>query len=307
MRVVFMGTPEFAVPSLRALASAHDVVAVYTQPDRPRGRGRQPRPSPVKSVAEESGIAVEQPATLRDAEVIARLSGYAPDVICVAAYGLILPSEVLAVPPLGCLNVHASLLPKYRGAAPVHRAILRGDEETGVSIMRVEEGLDTGPYAAVRTVRVGDKNVPTLTAELAEMGAEALLDTLEKLEAGTVVWTPQDESEATYAPKVSAHDVALEPSLPVQEALRRIRASTPSARTRVCLGDREVEVLDAHPSPTFLAAGEVQVVPEGLLLGFADGTLGVSQCKPAGRPAMEGCAFARGARLDCDVPWSGAL
>jgi len=307
MRVVFMGTPEFAVPSLRALASAHDVVAAYTQPDRPRGRGRQPRPSPVKVVAEDLGIAVEQPATLRDPGVIARLTGYAPDVICVAAYGLILPSEVLALPRLGCLNVHASLLPKHRGAAPVHRAILEGDEETGVSIMRVEAGLDTGPYASVRTVRVGDKDVVCLTAELADAGANALLETLEKLDAGTVVWTPQDESEATYAAKVGPQDVALDPSLPVQEALRRIRASTPSARTRVRLGDREVEVLDARPSPTFLAAGEVQVAPDALLLGFADGTLSVSQCKPAGRPAMEGCAFMRGARLDSDVRWTDAL
>ncbi len=165
-----MGTPDFALPSLRTLFDDHDVVAVYTRPDAVSGRGTITRPSPVKRAATELGLTVEQPASLRDPATQRALAAYAPDVCVVAAYGLILPPDVLAIPHQGCVNVHASLLPRWRGAAPVQRAILAGDAVTGVSIMRMEEGLDSGPYCVVETVEVGEKNADEVTRELATRG-----------------------------------------------------------------------------------------------------------------------------------------
>src|SRR5574340_759199 len=174
MRVVFMGTPAFAVPSLKALLAHHDVALVVTRPDGPAGRGHTLRPTAVKSAALEAGIDVFQPAKL-DAEARERIAAARPDVICVAAFGALLPSEVLAIPPCGCINVHASLLPRYRGAAPIQRSILAGDAETGVSIMRMEQGLDTGPYATRCTVAIGQRYAAEGEEELAVKGAEALL------------------------------------------------------------------------------------------------------------------------------------
>jgi len=306
MRVVFMGTPEFAVPSLRAVASAHEVVAVYTQPDRPRGRGREPRPSPVKVTAHELGLPVEQPSTLKDADIVDRMRSYAPDIICVAAYGLVLPPDVLAIPPHGCVNVHASLLPRHRGAAPVHRAILAGDEMTGVTIMRMEAGLDTGPYAAVRTVPVNAKNVTGLTEELAQAGAEALLESLDAIEKGFVEWTEQDDALATYAEKVTAEDVALDPGLTVEEALRRVRASSPSARARISVAGRTLDVLQAAAHEDYVAPGEVSADKDTLAIGVADGAIALGQVRPAGKPAMDGAAFARGAHLGPNPRWTAA-
>ena len=193
MRIVFMGTPDFAASVLSELASQHEVVAVYTRPDAVRGRGKQLVPSPVKVEACERGIPVFTPKTLRDADEQQALAALEPDVICVAAYGMLLPAEVLSIPEHGCLNVHASLLPRWRGAAPIERAILSGDEEVGVCIMRMEEGLDTGDYCVCRSLEVGDKDVALLTDLLADLGAHALLTALTQLEAGCIRWTRQDE------------------------------------------------------------------------------------------------------------------
>ena len=184
MRVVFMGTPEFAATILDDLVQHHDVVAVYTRPDAVRGRGKRLEPSPVKVVAERHGLAVLTPRTLRDEEAQRELAAFRPDVICVAAYGAILPKAVLDIPTHGCLNVHASLLPRWRGAAPIERAILAGDEEAGVCIMRMEEGLDTGAYCVCRTAVVGRKNAAALTDELANLGSHALLTALVHVEEG---------------------------------------------------------------------------------------------------------------------------
>ena len=203
MRIVFMGTPDFAASVLSELASQHEVVAVYTRPDAVRGRGKQLVPSPVKVEACERGIPVFTPKTLRDADEQQALAALEPDVICVAAYGMLLPAEVLSTPEHGCLNVHASLLPRWRGAAPIERAILSGDEETGVCIMRMEEGLDTGDYCVCRSLEVGDKDVALLTDLLADLGAHALLTALTQLEAGCIRWTRQDEEHVTYAEKNS--------------------------------------------------------------------------------------------------------
>lgn len=306
MRVVFMGSPEFAVPSLRELAARHQVVGVYTQPDRPRRRGREPLPTPVKSAALELGLHVFQPGTLRDPEALAGLASLVPDVVCVAAYGLILPPAVLDVPRFGCVNVHASLLPRHRGAAPVHRAILEGDEVTGVSIMRMEQGLDTGPVARTVVRLVDDLDVETLTALLAEDGATALLGVLDEIEHDTVSWVPQDDSEATYAAKVTDADVALDPSLTVSESLRRVRASGPSARSKVRVEGRLLDVLQASPASVDLAPGAARAEADGLLLGVADGSVLLEAVRPEGRSSMTGASFACGARLDADCRWSPA-
>jgi methionyl-tRNA formyltransferase len=302
VRVVFMGTPAFAVPSLSALLGRHDVAVVYTRPDRPTGRGRRPANPPVKEVALEAGVPVEQPATLREPGAADRLAGYRPDVVVVAAYGAILPPEFLAVPRLGCVNVHASLLPRWRGAAPVQRAILAGDDTSGVSIMRMEEGLDTGPWAIQMATAVDDHSAAALTGELAVLGADALMLALDALEEGTLVWTPQDESRATYASKVTSADVALSPGLCVQDALRRVRASGPSAPCRVQVGGRVLVVTAAEEASDALAQGTASSERD-LVLGFADGAIRLLEVVPEGRPKMQGAAFARGARLG-DCTWS---
>ncbi len=306
MRVVFMGTPSFAVPALHALADAHHVACVYTQPDRPSGRGRTPRPSPVKEAALERGLEVRQPVTLRDAAEHAHLRSLESDVVCVAAYGLILPPEVLEVPPYGCLNIHASLLPRYRGAAPVHRAILDGEKVSGVSIMRMEEGLDTGPYALQVPVALDDLGVEKATALLAEQGATALLHVLDGLLTSTVEWTDQDDSRATYAAKITRCDVALHPGLTVEEALRRLRASSRSAPSRACVDGTSMTIVSARRATRNPGPGQVGVDKDALVLGFADGGIVLDEVRPEGRSCMDGSCFARGARLGSGASWEPA-
>ena len=241
-------------------------------------------PSPVKEVAVELSIPVHQPASLRDPDVIETLKSYSPDVICVAAYGAILPAEVLEIPEYGCVNVHASLLPKHRGAAPIHRAVLAGDEFVGVVTMQMEEGLDTGPYASQRSVAVENHTVDELTAILGDLGAEALIETLDSIASGDVQWTVQDDAAATYAEKISASDVALLPGLTVVQALRRVKASTPSAKATVWLGDRSVQVLSASVSDAVLRAGEVSADTDTVymtrIIDFQD-MIGRTQPDPA--------------------------
>lgn len=302
MRVVFMGTPAFAVPSLEALVSRHDVVLAVTRPDRASGRGNQLRPCEVKCAALEAGVPVLQPSTLRG-EATEQIAELRPDVICVAAFGMLLPSELLAVPTHGCINVHASLLPKYRGAAPVQRSVLAGDRETGVSIMLMEEGLDTGPYALQRTVPIGERYSDEVEADLARVGAEALLEVLDALGAGTVTWHEQDDAMATYAAKITKDDVALLPELTVAEAFARVRAATRRAPARACVGDREVTVVRAHLEAVDAPPGAV-CVSEGVPhLGFADGSLGLDVVRPAGKGDMPGIDWVRGARLPEDACW----
>ncbi len=303
MRVVFMGTPPFAVPSLAALAARHEVAAVYTRPDKPAGRGREPRPSAVKLAALERGLPVHQPATLSSAAAVADLRRLEPDVMAVVAFGVILPPDVLALPRLATVNVHASLLPRWRGAAPVQRAILAGDETTGVTLMRVTEGLDAGPFCLQRTVEIDDHNAASLTAELAGVGAAALLDALDLIASDAAVWTEQDESAVTYAAKVTSADVALCQELTVIEAYRRIRASGRQAPSRACVGSVDVSVSDASLSLEPVAPGAVLAHPKALVLGFSDGALEVTKLTPQGRAPMDGAAYARGARLPADATW----
>jgi methionyl-tRNA formyltransferase len=303
LRVVFMGTPDFAVPTLRMLLERHDVIAVYTRPDRPAGRGRAVSPSAVKSFAHEAGAAVRQPQRL-DNEA-ARLAADCLDAVVVAAYGVILPPSVLKTPRHGCLNVHASLLPRWRGAAPIQRAILAGDPRAGVSIMRMDEGWDTGDWCLQESVAVDEKSSAVLTAELAELGAQAMRQALDAIADGSVTWHPQDGSAATYAAKVGVADVALDPALTVDVSLARVRASGTNAPCRLVVGDRVLTVLAAHRCEATLTSGEALCVGE-LMLGTADGAICLDRVVPAGRAPMSGESFARGARLGAACQWGRA-
>jgi methionyl-tRNA formyltransferase len=229
LNIVFAGTPEFAAVALGALLdSPHQVIAVYTQPDRPAGRGRKLTASPVKALALARGIAVMQPATLRDAAEQARLAELRPDVMVVVAYGLILPKAVLQIPRLGCLNIHASLLPRWRGAAPIQRAILAGDRDTGVTIMQMDEGLDTGPMLAIASCPIhADDNAQTLHDRLAQLGAQTLLPVLDQLGAGTARAQPQDDRLAGYAAKLDKQEGRIDWTRAAVELDCMVRAFNP--------------------------------------------------------------------------------
>ncbi|MDO9557032.1 MAG: methionyl-tRNA formyltransferase [Coriobacteriia bacterium] len=303
MDVVFMGTPEFAVPSLKALAAAHNVGAVYTRPDAISRRGNALLPPPVKVLADRLGLTVMQPSTLRDTGEAQRLRTLAPDVICVAAYGVILPPDILAIPSFGCINVHASLLPRHRGAAPIHRAVLEGDDTVGVSIMRMEEGLDTGPYAMQRSIPTLDRTVTELTDLLAEEGAQALLEILDEIATGTVSWIAQDDALATYAAKIGRQDVSLSPELTIVEALRRVRASTSQAPSRLLIDDVIVSVISASSVDDHAETGEVILGTDELVIGFVDGAMRLDMIRPAGKRDMSGSAWICGARIPAQCLW----
>jgi methionyl-tRNA formyltransferase len=228
-KLLFAGTPDFALASLRALVDAgHVPVAVLTQPDRPAGRGKKLTASPVKKYAVDHNIPVWQPITLKDADVVAQIATLNPDIIVVAAYGLILPQAILDIPRCGCLNVHASLLPRWRGAAPIQQAILNGDTETGICLMQMEAGLDTGPVYASTATKIGDaESAGELHDRLAALGGELLVAKLPDIVAGKLNAVPQDESEATYAGKIRKQDAAMDWSLSAEEILRKIRAYNP--------------------------------------------------------------------------------
>ena len=229
LRLIYAGTPDFAVPALRALLdSEHEVVAVYTQPDRPAGRGRKLQPGPVKQVALEAGIAVEQPLNFKDAEAREQLAAYDADLMIVAAYGLILPQSVLDTPRFGCLNIHGSLLPRWRGAAPIQRAIQAGDEHTGVTIMQMAAGLDTGDMLYKTTRPIGPQDTAeTIHDGLAADGADALLAVLKQVQAGELQPEVQDESLTCYATKLSKAEAEIDWTQPAVEIDRTIRAFNP--------------------------------------------------------------------------------
>lgn len=307
MRVVFMGTPQFAVPSLEALAAVHEVALVLTRPDAVRGRGRRLEPSPVKAAAERLGVPVVE-ANRMDATVLKRLAEAAADVFCVAAYGCILPDEVLTMAPLGCVNVHASLLPRWRGAAPIQRAILAGDERTGVSIMRIGHGVDTGAFCAQASCTVAGKTADELTAELAQLGADLLVRTLPTLADGSAVWTEQVEALVTHAAKVTKAEMRLDPRMAAHACVSRVLASSDAAPARCVLAGKPVRIMAAATAaadaPT-LAAAEVAVASGRVWLGCADGVFELRAVKPDGKRAMEASAWAAGQRA-ASLTW-GAL
>ena len=302
MRVVFMGTPKLAADILVEIAQQHEVVCVYTRPDAVRGRGAKLEPSPVKAAAERLGIPVRTATSLRDAEEQAHLAELAPDAICVAAYGCILPREVLEIPRYGCLNVHASLLPRWRGAAPIERAILAGDEQTGVCIMRMEEGLDTGPYCVRRATEVEGKSAAELTDELANLGARALLTGLSVVEQGGAEWTFQDDAAAIYAEKLAKDELYPDPAEPAAAMVRKVLASSEAHPARAVIAGRSATVERvALPDDERAAAlcdgleqGAVRFAAKRLFLGTDDGAVEVLSLKPDGKKSMDARAFAAG-------------
>ena len=290
MRIVFMGTPAFAVPTLLALHEAgHDIAAAYTQPPRPAGRGKQERKSPVHLAAEKLGIPVCHPASLRDLDTQADFLAYEAELGVVVAYGLILPRAILEAPARGCLNVHASLLPHWRGAAPIQRAILAGDHVTGVTIMRMEEGLDTGPMLATARVPIEDKTAGELTDELAEIGARLLVETvadLDRLEA-----RPQPAG-ATYAEKIAKLEARLDWDKPAERLEREVRAFAPFPGSWFELDGERIKVLRARVIGVNGAPGTV--LDAELTIACGDAALRPILVQPAGKQPMEAEAFLRG-------------
>lgn len=300
MRVVFMGTPDFAVPSLRELASRFEVVLVLTRPDAVRSRGKKLEPSPVKAAALELDIPVME-ATRITPEVMDRLHEADADIFCVAAYGCILPDEVLHMAPLGIVNVHASLLPRWRGAAPIQRAILAGDERAGISIMRIGHGVDTGAYCAQASCSVAGKTADELTAELAQLGADLLCDTLPALADETAAWTEQDESLVTHAQKISKAEMRLDPQESALINLHRVLASSDAAPARCIAAGKPVRIMRAVAADgdaSMCAAGELVCQSKRIYIGCSDGVLEVTSVKPDGKRQMDASAWAAGLHGD---------
>ena len=291
MRIVFMGTPAFAVPTLIALAEAgHEIAAAYTQPPRPAGRGKHPQKSAVQLAAEARGIEVRHPASLKGAEEQAAFAALDADIAVVAAYGLILPQAVLDAPTHGCLNVHASLLPRWRGAAPIQRAILDGDATTGVTIMRMEAGLDTGPMLARMTVPVERKTAGELTEELGEIGARLIEGVLSELVSFHAVSQPEDG--VTYAAKIDKVETRLDFTASAQQAERQVRAFAPSPGAWFELEGERYRVLAAE---VLEGAGEPgEVLDDRLTIACGEGALRPTLIQRAGRPAMDTEALLRG-------------
>lgn len=303
-RVVFMGTPDFALPSLRTLLEAGSVVGVVTQPERPSGRGRQVQPSPVHVLAVKHGLPMLTPATLRDADVQARVRAWQPHLIVVAAFGMLLPPEILNLPPAGCLNVHASLLPRWRGAAPIAAAILAGDATTGVTIMHMDIGLDTGPILrrSVLTINPDDTQA-SLGERLSLVGAELLREVLPDWLTGRISPWPQDESLATWAPPLEKQHGRLNWQEPAEQIERRVRAFDPWPGAFTDWAGERLKVLKARAvalpiaaRPDELQAGTVISTPTGPAVVTGMGGLLLVTVQPPGKRPMSGSEFARGAR-----------
>lgn len=285
-----MGTPDFAVPALEALAGRHEVVAVYAQPARPSGRGQKARPGPVARRAEALGIPLRTPLSLRNAEAVDELRSFSPDVAVVAAYGLILPQAILDVPTLGCLNIHASLLPRWRGAAPIQRAIMAGDAETGVCIMRMEAGLDTGPVLLRSATRIGPHDTAgSLHDRLGAMGAEAIVDALARI--GTLAAQPQPDEGVTYAAKIEKSETRIDWSLPATRVDRLIRGMAPFPGAWTEIGDGRVKLLLSETADGSGVPGEVI---GDLAIACGEGAVRVLEVQRAGRGAMDAASFLRG-------------
>lgn len=311
MRILFMGTTNFAVPTLKALlASKHSVIGVVTQPDRPAGRGRQLRMSPVKEVALQAGIPIYQPESVRAEDFIALVRDLSPDAIVVAAFGQIIPRAILEIPRFGSINVHASLLPKYRGAAPVHYALFDGESVTGVTTMLMDPGLDTGPILLQREVPIlPEDNQGTLESRLAEVGAELLLETLDRLEQGDVQPQPQDNSLATLAPSLRKEDCAIDWNQDARNIVNRIRGCTPRPGAYTFWQGSPLKIWHARvarESGTNGAPGEVQEVSsEGIVVAAGQGAVLLMDVQPENRKRMQAVEFARGYRITSGATFAG--
>ncbi len=305
MNIVFMGSPSFALPALDKLAEApeHRVLAVCTRPDAPAGRGSKMQPTLVKMRAQELGIPVIAPQNPRDPAVIAQLRALAPDIIVVAAYGGLLNREVLDIPRYGCVNVHCSLLPRWRGAAPVQRAILDGDDIAGVCIMQMDEGLDTGPYHTVGSVEIASKTTEELLGQLAEIGAEGMLNALPQIEDETFEWVTQDEGSVTYAEKVGKDETLLRPGLTNAEFLRRVQASSHRTPSRCVVCGKKVTILRAHPADHVLAQGQVVLEKKHIFLGLKGRAVELDVVKPENKREMPAKAWIAGLHGTDELTW----
>ncbi len=301
MRIVFMGSPDFAVPSLeRLVADGHTVPLVVTQPDRPAGRGRDLRSPAVKCVAERLGLALAQPERVGASQVLASLHEARPDIAVVVAFGQFLPRAVRELPPLGCINVHASLLPRYRGAAPIHRALMAGETETGVTVMRVEEHMDAGPILLQRTCPIRpEDDAGSLHDRLAGLGAAALADAIRLLAAGAGRWVPQDHAQASLAPKLGDADCRMALAGDPAPLVNRIRGLSPAPGAYLPLADgQRLRLLKAEvraasgPPGTILAIEDAAVV-----VATGGGAVALLEVQPAGKRRMSAAEFARGRRL----------
>ena len=297
MRVVYLGSPPFALPSLKALAAIHSVVTLVSQPDRPAGRGREHTAPPTKIFASEVGIPVFQPERLRDPDAIARIEALEPDMLVVAAYGQILPQALLDIPKNGSLNVHASLLPRWRGAAPIQAAIRHGDEQTGITIMQMEAGLDTGPILSQQSIKIAaDETGGSLTERLSQIGADLLVETIPQLLSGEIAPEPQDESLATHALMLKKSDGELDLEATAEQLARQIRAFDPWPGSFIMWGNRRLVVKRAHTSLlNGTATGTVTVVENVPAVATREGVLVLDVIQPSGKREMSGEAFVRGA------------
>ncbi len=304
MRLIFMGTPAFAVPSLRRLLEVgHEIALVVTQPDRPAGRGQRFTKPPVKRVAEEAGLPLIQPVKVRDQEVVAHLRTIRPGAIAVVAFGQLLSRAILEIPPHGCLNVHASLLPKYRGAAPIAWALIRGETVTGITVMEMVEAMDAGPILLQRAIPItGEDDAGTLHERLAILGAEALTEVLAAIERGEIRKIPQEDARATFAPKLPPDLGRLDWTRGAAELWNLIRGLSPEPGAYTFFRHRLVRVLRARPEP-----GEGQERPGvilgirpggGILVGTGEGRLLLLRLQPEGRRMMTAEEFARGYRAE---------
>ena len=323
LSILFAGTPEFSVPALAALAaSEHRVLAVYTQPDRPAGRGQRVATSAVKQFAQKLGLPVEQPATLRDPAAIERLGQWRADVMVVVAYGLILPPPALAVPPKGCINIHASLLPRWRGAAPIHRAILAGDMQTGITIMQMDAGLDTGPMLLERVTQISPQDTAAILHDrLAALGAEAIVAALAQIAAGSITTHAQPAQGVTYAAKVRKDEAPIDWSKSAVELDRQVRAFNPWPVAETRLHGQQLRIWEAllektasanSPSPEGRGQGVraltsvsnaqpgtvVTANNEGIYVATGGGVLKLTRVQLAGRKAVAAAEFLHAQQLD---------
>lgn len=306
LNVVFGGTPEFAVPALAALlAAGHRVSAVYTQPDRPAGRGQEIKQSPIKTLALAHSLVVQQPTTLREPAAAERLASFHPDVMVVVAYGLILPANVLAIPKWGCINIHGSLLPRWRGAAPIHRALLARDSHTGVSIMKMDVGLDTGPVLSVHRTDIGERETrSSLHDRLATLGAQSLVSTLANYVSGELAPVPQSQEGATYAQKIRKEEAQLDWHRSALDLDAQVRAFAGWPVAETLWRGQQLRIWEAAPIAQITSevpGNVIQANSEGIVVATGDGLLNVSRVQLAGRKQMSAAEFLNAHSIVGDV------
>ena len=297
IRIVFMGSPDFSLPSLRSLAQTYQVIGVVTQPDRASGRGRELKAPPVKLLAQELNIPVIQPQKLREPEAKQQLQAWSPDLIVVAAFGQILKKDVLDMPRYGCINIHASLLPRWRGAAPINAAVLAGDEETGVTIMKMDVGLDTGPMLGMKSIRIKPEDTAgSLFETLSTLGADLLIETLPAYMDGKLIPQPQPEEGVTYAPMLKKENGLLDFNQPAVDLERRVRAMNPWPGAWFEWNGAMLKVHKAHVGQGKAGAGKRWVEQDQPAVGAGGGVLILDEVQPPGKKPMSGKSFLAGAR-----------